>query len=508
MLPDAFRAFIRDVKVTLHWIATALVALHCAAGAHGAGATTGTASRPNILWLIAEDFGPHLGCYGTKEIFTPNLDRLAAEGVRYTRFFTTAPVCSPSRSAFMTGMYQTTIGAHNHRSHRDDGYALPKGVRLLTDWMRDAGYFTANVRHLPEPIQWKGTAKTDWNFTYDGKPFDSDRWSDLKTNQPFFAQINFQETHRAFHAPKRADPTKVKLPPWTPDHPVAREDMAKYLDAATELDRKVGLVLKRLEADGLAENTIVVFFGDNGEAHVRGKQFCYDSGLHVPLIIRWPKGVALPKQFVPGTLDSRLLMSIDLAPTMLAFTGAKIPSKMQGSVFLGSGAGKPREYVFGARDRCDETVFRFRTVRDARYRYIRNFTPERPFLQTNEYKEKQYPVWNLLKELHAAGELTPEQAVLCAPTMPPEELYDLETDPHEVRNLAGSPEHAKVLKRLRGVLEAWIRESGDQGRELEPPGLAARKGMTKAQTNPQSGYALGETNLQPKMMVLPAAQRR
>src|SRR5688572_4373437 len=190
---------------------------------------------PNILWLIAEDFGPHLGCYGTKEVFTPNLDRLAATGVRYAKFFTTAPVCSPSRSAFMTGMYQTTIGAHNHRAHRDDGYTLPKGVRVLTDWMRDAGYFTANVRHLPEPIKWKGTAKTDWNFSYPGKPFDSDRWADLKTNQPFFAQINFQETHRAFRAPKRADPAKVELPPWTPDHPVARDDRARYLDAATEL---------------------------------------------------------------------------------------------------------------------------------------------------------------------------------------------------------------------------------------------------------------------------------
>ena len=206
--------------------------------------------KPNILWLIAEDFGQHLGCYGTREVWTPNVDQLAAAGVRYTRFFTTAPVCSPSRSAFMTGMYQTTIGAHNHRSHRDDGYTLPTGVRVLTDRLREAGYFTANLRELPPAVGFKGTGKTDWNFTYHGKPFDSDRWDDLKRQQPFYAQINFQETHRAFHAPKRADPARVELPPWTPDHPVAREDWAKYLDAATELDRKVGLVLKQLEADG------------------------------------------------------------------------------------------------------------------------------------------------------------------------------------------------------------------------------------------------------------------
>ena len=180
---------------------------------------------------------------------------------------------------------------------------------------------------------------------------------------------------------------------------------------------------------------------------------------------------------------------------------------MQGKTFLGANAAGPKQYVFGARDRCDETVFRFRTVRDARYRYIRNFTPERPFLQTNNYKERSYPVWNLLKQLHAEGKLSPEQAVLCAPTMPEEELYDLETDPHEIRNLVASPEHAKELKRLRRVLEKWIKASDDQGRELEPDELAKRKGMNKAETNPQSGYALGETNLVPKMRTLPGQRK-
>ncbi len=446
--------------------------------------------HPNILWLIAEDFGPHLGCYGTREVWTPNLDELAEQGVRYTRFFTTAPVCSPSRSAFMTGMYQTAIGAHNHRSHRDDGYELPKGVRLVTDWMREAGYFTANVRELPPALGFKGSGKTDWNFTYAGKPFDSDRWADLKSQQPFFAQINFQETHRAFHAPKRADPERVEIPPWTPDHPVAREDWAKYLDAASDLDRKVGLVLKQLEADGLADNTVVVFFGDNGQAHVRGKQFCYDSGLHVPLIIRWPKNFPAPKQFRPGTVNGNLLEAIDLAPTMLGLAGAKKPPKMQGRIFLGDRAEPPRTYVFGARDRCDETVFRFRTVRDSRYRYIRNFTPDRPFLQANEYKQRQYPVWSLLPQLHAEGKLTPPQEFLCAPTMPVEELYDLQHDPHEIQNLAHSPPHQAVLLRLRSVLENWIEETRDQDRQWEPPDLAARKGVTKPGTNPNAGYSL------------------
>jgi arylsulfatase A-like enzyme len=448
----------------------------------------GAEAQPNILWLIAEYFVHHLGSYWTTHFTTPILDRLAADGVRYTRFFTTAPVCSPSRSAFMTGMYQTTIGAHNHRSHRDDGFRLPDGVRLLSDWMRDAGYFTANIRQFPAPIRFRGTGKTDWNFAHDGKPFDSDRWVDLRAHQPFFAQVNFQETHRAFHAPAKADPAKVEIPPYYPDHPVTRADWAKYLDAASELDRKIGVVLKRLEADGLVDNTVVVFFGDNGEAHVRGKQFCYDSGLHVPLIIRWPKQFAEPRHFKRGTVDDRLIAAIDLAPTMLALAGAEKPAKMQGEIFLGDRADPPRQYVFGARDRCDETVFRFRTVRDERYRYIRNFTPDRPLLQANEYKERQYPVWNLIKDLAKQGQLTPEQAVLAAPTMPAEELYDLHDDPYEIKNLAHSPEHQQARNRLRKVLDDWIERSNDQGRELEPADLAARKGVTKPNTNPNKGY--------------------
>ena len=435
--------------------------------------------RPNILWLIGEDLGVELECYGTREVWTPTLNRLAQEGVRYTRFYTTAPVCSSSRSAFMTGMYATTIGAHHHRSHRGDGYRLPEGVRVLTDWMRDAGYTAANVAELPPACGFKGTGKTDWNFAYEGKPFDTNRWADLKARQPFFAQVNFSETHRKYHAPRRADPAKVELPPYYPDHPVTREDWAQYLDSATELDRKVGLVLRQLEEDGLADGTVVVFFGDNGQSHVRGKQFVYEEGLHVPLLIRWPKKFPPPPQIRPGTVDDRLLCSIDLAPTMLALAGANKPPKMEGRIFLGDRAEPPREVVFGARDRCDETVFRLRTARDTRWRYIGNFTPERPFLQANAYKERSYPVWNLLKQLHAEGKLTPEQAVLCAPSMPEEELYDLEKDPHQVRNLAKSPEHGDILKRLRAALERWIEETNDQGRIPEPPGAEGRQGGKK-----------------------------
>jgi N-sulfoglucosamine sulfohydrolase len=458
-----------------------------------------TPKRPNILWLIAEDMGPEaMSCSGTPQASTPNLDRLAAQGVRYTRFYN-GHVCSPSRSSFMTGMYAVTIGAHNHRSHRDDGYKLPEGVRALTDWMRDAGYFTANLVRLPPACGFRGTGKTDWNFTYEGKPFDSANWDDLKIHQPFYAQINFQETHRTYKAPKRADPAKVAIPPYYPDHPVTRADWAAYLDAASELDRKMGLVLKQLETDGLAESTIVVFFGDNGQSHVRGKQFCYEEGLHVPAVIRWPKDFPAPAQFRPGAVDDRLLHGIDLAPTMLDIAGAPKPPKMQGRIFLGGHCEPTREYVFGARDRCDETVMRIRTVRDARWRYIRNFTPEKPFLSPNAYKERQYPVWNLLKELHAQGKLTPAPGFLCQPAMPPEELYDLQTDPHEIHNLATSdqPEHQAALKRLRGVLEKWIEDANDQGRTFEPAEIAAAQGATKPAPKPKTG-AKRKSSAKPK----------
>ena len=449
-----------------HWLGACAMAAAMLTPAVAAPPTT-----PNILWLIAEDFGPALSCYGHPDVQTPNLDRLAAEGVRYTRAYTTAPVCSASRSAFMTGMYQTTIGAHNHRSHRDDGYRLPEGVKTLPEWLAQEGYFSTLLRRLPESFGFKGTGKTDWNFALEGEVFQPAEWQELPTHQPFYAQINFHETHRVFHPTGTIDPQTVSLPPYYPDHPVTREDMAAYLESAQEHDRTVGVVLRELQAAGLANDTVVVFMADHGEAHVRGKQFCYEEGLHIPLIIRWPKHFPAPTQIAAGTVDTRFIEAIDLAPTMLAIAGLPKPERMQGRNFLGGTAEPDRTCAFGARDRCDETVFRLRTVRDDRYRYIRNFTPDQPFLQPNAYKERAYPVWNLLKELHAAGKLTPAQEVLCQPTMPAEELYDLENDPHEIHNLAESaePEHQATLARMRGLVEAWIEQTDDQGRVFETP---------------------------------------
>jgi arylsulfatase A-like enzyme len=442
------------------------------------------ADRPNILWLIAEDLGPAMSCYGNRDVLTPNLDRLASQGVRYTRAYTTAPVCSASRSAFMTGMYQTTIGAHNHRSHRGDGYMLPNGVQPLPCWLRAAGYLVTNLTELPASFGFKGSGKTDWNFSFEGTAFEPAKWEDLQKQKPFCAQINFHETHRAFHPTGKVNPSKVTLPPYYPDHPVTRADMAAYLDDLAELDRKIGVVLQELEFSGLADDTIVLFMGDHGEAHVRGKQFCYEEGLHIPLIVRWPKNFTSPKQIAPGRVDARFIEAIDIAPTLLQIAGATKPEKMQGRNFLGDNAEAERTCVFGARDRCDETVFRLRTVRDTRYRYIRNFTPDRPFLQPNAYKERSYPVWNLLKELHAEGKLTPAQEFLCQPVMPEEELYDLENDPHETRNLAGSdqPEAQAALRRMRELLETWIKETDDQGAVFESTEVIAAQTQKNKKT--------------------------
>ena len=458
-----------------------LIILIAVGFALGGNLSAAEAARPNILWLISEDTGPEaLSRSGTPQAATPNLDKLADQGVYFSHAYV-GNVCSVSRSSFMTGMYAASIGAQNHRSHRTGKDPLPSGVRVLTDWMRAAGYFTANVVQLPAALGFKGTGKTDWNFTYDGKPFDSANWDDLKAHQPFYAQINFHETHRKFDAPAKADPAKVMLPPYYPDDPIVRKDWAAYLDSEIELDRKVGLVLAQLERDGLAGNTIIVYFGDNGACMARGKQFCYEEGFIVPLMIRWPKNFPAPENFKPGSVEPRFIDGIDFAPTMLALAGAPKPQKMQGRIFLGDHAEAPREYVFGTRDRCDETVMRIRSVRDARYRYIRNFTPGTPFLTPNEYKERSYPVWNLLKELHAQGRLTPAQEFLCQPRMPDEELYDMQTDPDEIHNLAASTnaEHQAVLKKLRGVLDQWIVAIDDKGRVFETADELSSKSAPK-----------------------------
>ena len=413
----------------------------------------GEKNRPNILWIIAEDLSLELGCYGEKLVKTPNIDKLASQGARYTNAFVTCPVCSPSRSAFMTGMYQTSIGCHQHRSHRYEEYKLPEPVKVITEYFRQAGYFTSNCAGL----NWDKSGKTDFNFKYK-KPYDGTDWRQRGQGQPFFAQINFSETHRIF----RRDPdnpidhNKVTLPPYYPDHPLAKRDWADYLEFIQILDKKVGKVLKRLEEDGLADNTIVLFFGDHGRAHVRDKQFLYDGGIHVPMIIRWPGHVE------PAAVVDDMVSTIDFAPTFMKLVGIEPPEHLQGQVFMGEGAVK-RDHIISARDRCDETVDRIRCVRTKRYKYIKNFMPERPYKQENLYKYHRYPAWTLLDVLHEQGKLTPEQELFMAQKRPAEELYDLSADPHEVNNLAEDPKKQDILQRMRKILDSWIVETKDRG---------------------------------------------
>ncbi|MHC4639251.1 MAG: sulfatase family protein, partial [Planctomycetota bacterium] len=287
--------------------------------------------------------------------------------------------------------------------------------------------------------------------------------SQRKRGQPFFAQVNFPLTHRTFVRDKKnpIDPEKVKLPPYYPDHPVSRRDWADYLESIQVLDTQIGEVLKRLEDEGLADNTIVFYFGDHGRPHVRGKQWLYEGGIHIPLIIRWPGHIKA------GAVADDLVSSIDFGPTSMSLAGIKPPQHMQGQVFLGSQA-RQRKYIFAARDRCDETgcdetVDRIRCVRTKRFKYIRNFMPDRPYTQFNCYKNGYYPVVTLMEVLHKQGKLTPAQEKFMAQTRPKEELYDLKKDPFEINNLAGKPKYAKILNEFRDRLADWIEETSDNG---------------------------------------------
>jgi arylsulfatase A-like enzyme len=438
--------------------------------------------RPNVLWLIAEDMCPDLGCYGVEAIDTPNIDRLAAEGLRYENAFCTSPTCSVSRSAMATGMYPTTIDAQHQRSRATDPAPpnhLPDGVRVLPDRLADAGYTTANLSEFPESITCQEIpGKLDWNFTYEGEPFDTDDWAEMVDSEPFYGQIAFYEAHRGQYwdtaherIPNPADPAAVEVPPQYPDVPEFREDWAQYYNTIMALDQKVGSVIDQLEADGVLEDTVVVFTADHGRPFIRGKQTLFDGGLHVPLVVRWPDNYDAPPQFERGAATDELLSTIDLTATTLSIAGLEPPESMHGRVVLGENRDDPREYIYAAVDRIAEIPGRARLVRSRGYSYIQTMTPHVPFVRPNRHNlaTRQSP-W-LLQSLAADGELPPDQERYLDGRTPEEQLYDLRTDPYQRENIAADDAHRDRLQTYRHLLDDWMQRTDDKGRFPEAPGL-------------------------------------
>nr|WP_322606855.1 sulfatase [Pontiella agarivorans] len=403
--------------------------------------------RPNILWITIEDWSPDLSCYGTKGIHTPYVDSLASKGIRYTRAFTTSPVCSTSRSAMMTGFYQNYIGANQHREHNKQ--PLPYGIKPIPKLFEEAGYYTAL-------LSWK----TDCNFTPNKRNelFMGEDWSERKPGQPFFARITFGGTHRSW----KRDPVRpisideVEIPPYYADTPFIRRDWANGLEQMQLVDREVGQILGRLDKEGLSDNTIVFFIGDHGRCHIRGKQFLYDGGIRIPMIMSWPGHVE------PGQVNDDMVMSIDICATLLEAAGITPPVPLHGKSLFSQDV-RERKYVFAARDKMDETHDAMRAIRSRKYKLIHNLMPERPYLQFNRYKEEAYPPLAEMSVLHLKGKLTPEQEQFFAATKPEFELFDLEKDPYELHNRADDPAYASVKKELLAELKAWRERVNDQG---------------------------------------------
>jgi uncharacterized sulfatase len=431
---------------------------------------------PNILWLTAEDMSPHLGCYGDGEARTPRLDAFARESVRYTRAFATAPVCSPARSCLITGMYATSLGTQRLRSQ----FPVPDFVQPFTARLRTAGYYCTN------------NVKTDYNLQNEAafirRAWDESsstaHWRSRRKGQPFFAVVNFMTTHQSrtgvwpheqferevatqLTAEERHDPAQLTLPPYYPDTTEARRAWARYRDCITAMDKQVGGVLDQLAADKLAQDTIVFFFSDHGMGMPRGKRCLYDSGMHVPLLIRCPrKWAPLASAPAGGTCD-RLVSFVDFAPTVLRLCGLETPAHFQGHAFLGADAAPPGAFVYGARDRVDEAFDVARSVRDDRWLYIRNFMPHLSWMQPEGFSDGS-TFRREFKRLAAAGRLAPGPMTYAAPRRALEELYDTQADPHQLNNLAAESDYQQVLEKLRGELQRWQLSTRDAGLLTEP----------------------------------------
>jgi uncharacterized sulfatase len=425
---------------------------------------------PNMLWISCEDISPHLGCYGDANATTPNLDRLATQGVRFTQAHHCHGVCRPARTGIILGMWPTSVGCNHMRCEGQ----LPRHIKPFPYYLRQAGYYCTNNSKTDYAFQWNPDEVWD----------ESSRTAHYRNRsnpeQPFFAVFNFTCTHesrvwpenhagvmKSLPIPERHDPGKMVVPPYYPDTPKVRGSLARLYDIITAMDTEVGRVLRELEEDGLAENTIVFFWSDHGDGLPRAKRWIYDSGTRVPLLVRIPPSLRAGNQATPGSTDNRLVSMIDLGPTVLHLAGVDVPDHMHGRPLLGPDVPAPRPYVYAARDRIDERYDMVRMVRDGQYRYVRNFMPWYTWLRKINYAERN-AIRQEMRRLLADGTLRPEAAQWLAPTRPAEELYHLDEDPFEVKNVAGDPRHAAALERLRAECDRWMLRTRDAHLLAEP----------------------------------------
>ena len=438
-------------------------------------ASLSAADRPNILWIYLEDVSGWFSCYGDKVIKTPHIDSLAESGIRFNRFYTSAGVCSAMRSGTILGMMQTSVGAHQHRSCRAtfrgqdmgeyDKNVLPEGVQLVPKIFRDAGYYSFN----------EGTGKDDFNFEFDPKELydhssggwnfkgakDGSEWTGCPKGKPFFGQIQISGGKSGGRVKSIGSLTprdQVPVPPYYPDIPEVREEIAHHYDCLLFTDDQVGQIIAALKRDGHYDNTFIFLISDHGYKLHRHKQMLYEGGINMPCIVRGP-GIK------PGQVRDDLINSIDIAPASLTAAGITIPKKMEGQDFLAK-AYKPKKYTVSARDRCDYTIEKIRAVITPRFKYLRNYTDDRPFMQPT-YKDG-WPVSIKFREMMAAGKMNKTQMIFFDPDgKEPEELYDLSKDPHEINNLAKNPKFAKQLAKHRAHLAEWIKKTGDKGQKPE-----------------------------------------
>lgn len=430
--------------------------------------------RPNILWLVAEDLSPHIPAFGDSTVATPHLDRLAREGVRYTRVFSPSGVCAPSRAALALGMYPTRTGAMHMRTGPwyapaenppetwPTGQKIyeampPVGAHMHTTYLRQAGYYATN------------NAKQDYQFRAELTAWDesSDQahWRNRPdADTPFFAIFNFGTTHesqiwaRAGDSLRVAEDLPVKVPPYLPDTEMVRADLRRMYSNIVEMDRQVGEILAQLEADGLLDQTIIFWYGDHGGMLPRSKRTLYDTGLQVPLLVRFPDGQ------LAGQTDGQLLSFVDFMPTLLSLAGVPLPENLDGRAWLGdSRAREPRTYIHAAADDFDQCCHdRVRAVRDARFKYIRNLLPDRPYYLPIPYRE-QMPSMQEMLRLQAEGRLDSLPALWFRPVKEAEELFDTQADPFELHNLVGDTAYAGKLEELRAEMDRWITATGDKG---------------------------------------------